>query len=402
MKLRTLWQGAGLVVLSALLILVISAAGLLALVYRSAQINQFWNFSLVRTSETLTRTAEGYVFTGQDLLNGKEELWLMLLDAQGQVVWQWNKPGELPDHYTLKDVAAFTRWYLDDYPVQTLVREDGLLVAGSPKGSTWKYSLAFDQSTMSLLPLWALGLFLLSLGCVLALAALLLRRWFRQEQQVRDAARSDWINGISHDIRTPLSMVMGYAGQLEADPRLPPPCQDQAAIIRRQSQTIRDLVNDLNLTMRLDCQMQPLGKAPLDLAPFLRQTAADFLNSGLAEGFFVSLDLPDTPLPPLSADEGLLRRALNNLLINCVRHNPPGGHICLGARQEGKWCLLWVANPTDPAAPPPLPSQPEDGGPPHGTGLKLVAQIAAAHGGKAHFSQGETFLCQLYLPAKQA
>lgn len=398
MKLRPLWQGVGLVTLSALLILVISAAGLLALVYRSSQINQFWNFSLVRASEALTRTAEGYAFTGQDLLEGKEGLWLMLLDDQGQVVWQWHKPAELPDHYDLKDVASFTRWYLDDYPVQTLVRGDGLLVAGSPKGGTWKYSLAFDQNVVSMMPLWFLFLVLLSLGCVLALAALLLRRWFRQEQQVRDAARSDWINGISHDIRTPLSMVMGYAGQLEADPRLPSPCRDQAAIIRRQSQTIRDLVNDLNLTMRLDCRMQPLGKAPLDLPPFLRQTAADFLNSGLAEGVSLSLDLPDTPLPPLSADEALLRRALNNLLINCVRHNPPGGSICLGAKQEGTWCLLWVANPTDPAAPAPLPPSPEDGGPPHGTGLKLVAQIAAAHGGKALFSQGETFLCQLFLP----
>ena len=113
MKLRTLWQGAGLVVLSALLILVISAAGLLALIYRSAQVNQFWNFSLVRTSEALTRTADGYAFTGQDLLDGKEGLWLMLLDDQGQVVWQWDKPAELPDRYTLKEVASFTRWYLE-------------------------------------------------------------------------------------------------------------------------------------------------------------------------------------------------------------------------------------------------------------------------------------------------
>ena len=164
MKLRPLWQGVGLVALSALLILVISAAGLLALVYRSSQINQFWNFSLVRASEALTRTAEGYAFTGQDLLEGKEGLWLMLLDDQGQVVWQWHKPAELPDHYDLKDVASFTRWYLDDYPVQTLVRGDGLLVAGSSKGGTWKYSLAFDQNVVSMMPLWFLFLVLLSLG----------------------------------------------------------------------------------------------------------------------------------------------------------------------------------------------------------------------------------------------
>ncbi|UQT50251.1 hypothetical protein M5E87_12360 [Flavonifractor plautii] len=95
---------------------------------------------------------------------------------------------------------------------------------------------------------------------MLGLTALVLGRQFRREQQERDFARSDWINGISHDIRTPLSMVMGYAGQLEADPVLLPRRRAQAAIIRRQSQTIRDLINDLNLTMRLDYAMQPLRR----------------------------------------------------------------------------------------------------------------------------------------------
>ena len=398
MKLKHLWKAAGLVALSAILILTLCLAGLLALVLRSAQITQFWNAPLTKLSQSLVLEEGRYHFTGEDLL-AQQDLWLMLVGRDGQVLWQYNKPAEVPDQYDLLDVAAFTRWYLEDYPVQTRIRPDGLLVAGAPKGSTWKLTISLSEQILHLLPVWGVLLFFLSLICVLALAALLLRRWFRQDQQARDEARSDWINGISHDIRTPLSMVMGYAGQLEADSALPPARRDQAAIIRRQSQTIRDLVNDLNLTMRLDCQMQALRKTKLDLAPFLRQTAADFLNSGLAEGFSLALDLPDQPLPSLEADEFLLRRALNNLLINCVRHNPPGAVIRLGARQTGKACLLWVENTTPNAPAPPL-YQEEDGGPAHGTGLKLVAQIAAAHGGQATFFQGETFLCQLRVPMR--
>lgn len=398
MKLKHLWKAAGLVALSAILILTLCLAGLLALVLRSAQITQFWNAPLTKLSQSLVLEEGRYHFTGEDLL-AQQDLWLMLVGRDGQVLWQYNKPAEVPDQYDLLDVAAFTRWYLEDYPVQTRIRPDGLLVAGAPKGSTWKLTISLSEQILHLLPVWGVLLFFLSLICVLALAALLLRRWFRQDQQARDEARSDWINGISHDIRTPLSMVMGYAGQLEADSALPPARRDQAAIIRRQSQTIRDLVNDLNLTMRLDCQMQALRKTKLDPAPFLRQTAADFLNSGLAEGFSLALDLPDQPLPSLEADEFLLRRALNNLLINCVRHTPPGAVIRLGARQTGKACLLWVENTTPDAPAPPL-YQEEDGGPAHGTGLKLVAQIAAAHGGQATFFQGETFLCQLRLPMR--
>ena len=66
-----------------------------------------------------------------------------------------------------------------------------------------------DLQDLLQLPFWVLGFFLLALGCVLGLAWLVLRRWFRQEQRQRDAARSNWINGVSHDIRTPLSVVMG-------------------------------------------------------------------------------------------------------------------------------------------------------------------------------------------------
>ena len=69
--------------------------------------------------------------------------------------------------------------------------------------------MAMDIETLMQIPLWFGGIFLLALGCVLLLAYFVVRRWFRQAQQTRDAARSDWINGVSHDIRTPLSMVIG-------------------------------------------------------------------------------------------------------------------------------------------------------------------------------------------------
>lgn len=183
--------------------------------------------------------------------------------------------------------------------------------------------MAMSTGTLMQVPLWFGGIFLLALGCVLILAYWVVRRWFRNSQQIRDAARSNWINGVSHDIRTPLSVVMGYAAQMENAPDLTPEHKRQASAIRAQSQLIRDLVNDLNLTMRLDCEMQPLRKETLQPAAFLRQTAADFLNGGMAEGFAFEMDLPETPLPEMEADPFLLRRAVNNLLTNCVRAQRP-------------------------------------------------------------------------------
>ena len=399
MKLRGLLKGALLVTVSALLIAVVTLVGLAAFIYCNSNDGRNWSIPVQKLSDALTWDGTAYSFTGDDLLG--EGHWAMLLNQEGQVVWSLRKPADVPDRYTVSDVASFTRWYLRDYPVQCRVREDGLLVVGSPKGSVWKHDMAMNIHSLLEAPIWFLGVFLLALGSVLGLAWLAVSRWFRQDQQARDAARSGWINGVSHDIRTPLSVVMGYAAQLEAAPDLTQEHKRQASAIRTQSQVIRDLVNDLNLTMRLDCEMQALRKEPLQPAAFLRQTAADFLNGGMGAGFDFEIELPETPLPEIEADPLLLRRAVNNLLTNCVRHNAPGCTIRMGAGAEGRELLLWVEGGTGAGAAPPDSARllEADGGAAHGTGLRLVAQIAAAHGGRAEFHSGTPYRCELRLPA---
>ena len=382
------------------LVLVLSLAALLGIVFATGRQVDAWGVPLDQLSRGLTAAEGGYTFTEGTYLSA-HDLWAILIGEDGQVLWQFEKPLDVPEQYGLSDVAAFSRWYLADYPVFTRIREDGLLVVGSAKESLWRLNFYLPLRIVRQLPLWIGGSLLLILGCVLAFSALLLRRWFRAEQRQRDAARSDWINGISHDIRTPLSIVMGYAVQLEEDDALPLARRRQAGIIRSQSEAIRTLVNDLNLTMRLDYEMQPLRRAEVMPGALLRQAAADLYNRGLEERYRLDIDLPDPPGPPLEGDVSLLSRALDNLLNNCVRHNPDGCAITLGARWRGSWCTLWVES-RGTGAPARIPSPerpPADGGPPHGTGLKLVAQIARSHGGTARFSGGEgCFLCELRLP----
>ena len=327
MSLRSIFKGDMLVTAAAALVSFITLAGILAFIFYHSDGGRSWDIPVSRISSTLTWDGTEYEFSGDELLG--DDRWAILIGEDGRVIWSLRKPADVPERYSLTDIASFTRWYLNDYPVQCRIRDDGLLVVGAPKGSMWKHDISTESQLLHDAPLWCGGIFLLALGCVLLLAYFVVRRWFRQAQKARDAARSNWINGVSHDIRTPLSVVMGYAAQLEAAD-LNPAQKNQASAIRVQSQVIRDLVNDLNLTMRLDCEMQALRKEPIQPAAFLRQVAADFLNGGLAEGFELEMDLPETALLPIEADPFLLRRAINNLLTNCVRHNAPGGAIRLG------------------------------------------------------------------------
>nr|WP_325247143.1 HAMP domain-containing sensor histidine kinase [uncultured Oscillibacter sp.] len=387
MSLRSIFKGAMLVTAAAALVSFITLAGILAFIFYHSDGGRSWDIPVSRISSTLTWDGTEYEFSGDELLG--DDRWAILIGEDGRVIWSLRKPADVPERYSLTDIASFTRWYLNDYPVQCRIRDDGLLVVGAPKGSMWKHDISTESQLLHDAPLWCGGIFLLALGCVLLLAYFVVRRWFRQAQKARDAARSNWINGVSHDIRTPLSVVMGYAAQLEAAD-LNPAQKNQASAIRVQSQVIRDLVNDLNLTMRLDCEMQALRKEPIQPAAFLRQVAADFLNGGLAEGFELEMDLPETALPPIEADPFLLRRAINNLLTNCVRHNAPGGAIRLGSRCTGTNLVLFVKGGTAAGCGPVNADRQldPDGGAAHGTGLRLVAQIAAAHGGTVRFEQG--------------
>lgn len=146
--------------------------------------------------------------------------------------------------------------------------------------------------------------------------------------------------------------------------------------------------------------MQPLRCEIIQPTVFLRQVVTDFLNSELAEGYPVEFELSMQNFPNLKADAFLLRRAINNLLINCVRHNAPGCPIRVGGNIKGAWCILFVESGDPPENIDEMDNitLAPDGGAAHGTGLKLVEQIASAHGGSAHFFTSRQFRCELYLP----
>ncbi|MEY8418924.1 histidine kinase dimerization/phospho-acceptor domain-containing protein [Oscillospiraceae bacterium 44-5] len=129
-------------------------------------------------------------------------------------------------------MAKFSRWYLGDYPVYVQEHPQGLLVVGGETGSLpEKGDLAAINRQLN------------KAGAFIA---------------KKDSARADWISGVSHDVRTPLSVILGFAGQLEDDRTLPAPARERASHIRRQREQLRSLISDLNLTSRLEYAMQPL------------------------------------------------------------------------------------------------------------------------------------------------
>jgi signal transduction histidine kinase len=302
----------------------------------------------------------------------KRGLWVQLVGPDGAVLYNYNKPEEIGSIYSLKDIASFSRSYLKDYPVYIWESGDNLVILGYPKNTISKYNWSIPTNIVNNVPLSYLYVLSLNLIITVALAAFLSRlltkpldniidgiSLLKQEQAValdekglfkdlsqsinhtsqiimdknrkiklRDTAVSNWIAGISHDIRTPLSMILGYSAMIEEDSTLTKDARVQAKIITENALRLRELIADLNLATSLQYELMKLKLVPLKLGNIARKALADCMNRGILLNFSTEVIVEDENAAAL-LDEALFLRALTNLITNSSRHNSEGCSISI-------------------------------------------------------------------------
>ncbi|MBP5297732.1 MAG: hypothetical protein J6Z09_01110, partial [Lachnospiraceae bacterium] len=233
----------------------------------------------------------------------------MILNNEGEVVWAYAMPDELPKSYNLGDVAQFSRWYLMDYPVYTQIRNEGLLVLGLPRNSTWKYRFDFSMTTLKGLIGALPYIILINIALLILLPILITRHWLKS----REKSRTEWIAGVSHDIRTPLSIVMGSV--------------EKGSAAERQCFRIRDLIGNLNTENKLDSGTGKWNKESIALAPLLREILCDYINT-YEEAYTFNPEIDESLEDfKINADSALIRRMIDNLINNSILHNESGCEI---------------------------------------------------------------------------
>ncbi len=393
---------------------------------------------LRQVSEQLTKTDDGFVLSEEDVL--AENLWAILIDETGCVVWQKHMPEDIPAQYSINDVASMTKWFLNDYPVYVYTRDDGLLVLGYPKNSVGKYQMEYSMEWFRSLPTRLLVILLFNMVLATALAfcvgLVLYRRLkelvngigsLKQEKQTdlrekgifkelaksvnetsetigrknallkqRDDARANWIAGISHDIRTPLSIIMGYSEELsdnldEEDKR------KKAEVITAQSMKIKNLVEDLNVISSLEYDMQPAKKKQIKICSLLRETVSEILNGTLDGRVHLELSLTYEKAVVLG-DERLLKRAVFNLVNNAILHNISPCTIQITQRKERNICVIIIRDNGRGVAPEVLEKINTIPKTAHGLGLPMAYKIISVHEGTFNAYNDGGFCVEIKLP----
>lgn len=385
----------------------------------------------------------------QEMLHG-EDAWAMILDDNGNIIWENGLPEKLQHKYSVADVAMFSRWYIEDYPVSVWKRLDGLLVVGFQPDTVFKHNLSFKMQFFWPLQISIVFVVILNLFLMIYL---FLRNAHRVEKAMlpilngihslsngksfhldeggelseisnelnlaneylmkKDNTRAEWINGISHDVRTPLSIMLGYAGEIENDTELPARTRKQAEIICKQGEKLRRLIVDLNLTSKLEYSMQPLHLETIYPVELARQIISDYLNNDIGDAYSFDLQLPQDTSISMQGDQALLTRLLENLIRNSIAHSPNGCNITVSVAQEDGGCTFVVMDDGIGVSDERLRQfNAEDfsgqtyqvnGEAAHGLGLRLVYQIVKAHGGQVHFAHNAPhgLVVKLLLPIRE-
>ena len=312
-------------------------------------------------------------------------------------------------------------------PVVVDGRQVGLLLVGGGGGDNWGQAEAAFLAQVNRALVWAAG----GATAVALLLAILLARTFTRplreltaatravaqgdlaqqvtvrsqdelgelavsfNQMSADLARSrdmrrQMTADIAHDLRTPISIILGHAEALE-DGVLPLTAEN-LHIIHDEAQRLNRLVVDLRTLSLTEAGELPLARRPTDLAALLERAVLAHTPQAQQQQVALQVDVP-SDLPQVEIDPDRMAQVLGNLLSNALRHTLPHGRIQLSADRTDDGLCFSVRDTGTGIPPEALPhvfdrfyrgdkSRRRDGQGGSGLGLAIARSIVVGHRGR--------------------
>ena len=164
-----------------------------------------------------------------------------------------------------------------------------------------------------------------------------------------DKNKSDFIQVAAHELRTPLTVIKGYLGMIKAASVV----QENTTLrqvtdgVIQGTNRLHQIVNSMLDVARLENQVLTPHLESVALGPVLRLVCKDYAEDLEERQIKLELDPGINRLPPLLADSELLKKALDNVLVNAIKFTPDGGSIFINARPiqvngHGDYCEIRV------------------------------------------------------------
>lgn len=170
-------------------------------------------------------------------------------------------------------------------------------------------------------------------------------RALRDARAAKDAEqrKNDLVVYLAHDLKTPLTSVIGYLTLLRDEPQLSPELrQHYTAIALDKGERLEELINEFFDITRFNLSHLELERQPVDLVRMLQQVASEFQPILSEKNLICQLDLPQKLMCPCDSDK--MARVFDNLLRNACGYSFEGTKICIAARAKGNTAILTFSN----------------------------------------------------------
>jgi signal transduction histidine kinase len=142
-------------------------------------------------------------------------------------------------------------------------------------------------------------------------------------------ARKQMTADIAHELRTPLSLILGHAEAVHDG--VLPPTRENFEVIREEATRLEHLVNDLRILSLADAGELTISLQTVEAERLLQEVIALYQYQTQRKNITLELDIA-SPLPVVEVDPGRMTQVLTNILDNALRHTPEGGKIILSAK----------------------------------------------------------------------
>ncbi|SEJ02934.1 Signal transduction histidine kinase [Dyadobacter koreensis] len=164
--------------------------------------------------------------------------------------------------------------------------------------------------------------------------ALALEQSEKQQLKTLHKLKVDFYTDISHEFRTPLTLMSGPIEDLMTDPQIQGNTREKVGFLQRNSRKLLELIDELMTFEKLDQGQLRLRIKQQDVSAFVSETAKDFELLAKRKGIGFELKLPSVPVVA-SFDTKQMQKVLGNLLSNALKFTPPYGLVTVKVKTSG-------------------------------------------------------------------
>jgi signal transduction histidine kinase len=211
--------------------------------------------------------------------------------------------------------------------------------------------------------------------------------------QQTDQVLKDFVANVSHDLRTPLTMIAGFSEAMLDGTARNGGVKESAEVIHDEALKMQRMVEDLLQLTRLESGLLKFRREPVSVREFVQNVVDRTQKAHAGQSTAVIENRVPDGIPKIEVDVEQFERALRNLLDNALQYTPAGGEVTVGGQAIGRgWVEISV---TDTGSGIPRQDVPriferfyrtdrarERGVGHSGLGLAIVREIVEAHGGK--------------------